>query len=48
MRLLLETLNMSVIHSCEGTWIAIMIVCAYVGSYLYVMFSGGFSLKDAS
>ena len=48
MRGLLETLNMSVSHFCEWTWIATAIVCACVGSDLYVMLFGGFSLKDTS
>ena len=47
-RVLLETLNMSVSHSCAWTWIAIAIVCACVGSNLYVSVYGGLSLKDTS
>ena len=39
---------MSVSHSFAWTWIAMTIVSAYVGSDLYVMLSGGFSLKDTS
>ena len=35
-------------HSCAWTWIATTIVCACVGSDLYVMLSGGFSLNDTS
>ena len=48
MRVLLETLDISVIHSCAWTWIAMAIVCACGGSDLYVILSGGFSLKDTS
>ena len=48
MRVLLETLDISVSHSCAWTWIAMAIVCASVGSDLYVMLSSGFSLKDTS
>ena len=44
-RVLLETLDMSVSHSCAWTWISMTIVCAYVASDLYVMLSSGFSLK---
>ena len=33
-------------HSCAGTWITMTMVCACVRSDLYVMLSGGFSLKD--
>ena len=47
-RLLLETLDVSVSHSCACLCIAMAIVCAWVGSVLYVMVSGGFSLKDTS
>ena len=46
--MLLETLDISVSHSCALTWIAIAIVCACVGSDLNVSVSGGFSLKDTS
>ena len=37
-------------HECEQllTLIAMTIVCACVGSDLYAMLSGGFSLKDTS
>jgi hypothetical protein len=45
---LLETLDISVSHSCEWTWIDMTIVCACVGSDLYVLLFGGFSLKDTS
>ena len=48
MRVLPETLDMSVSHSCAWTWIGMAIVCACVGSYLYVMLSGGLSSKDTS
>ncbi len=48
MRLLLKTLDVSVSHSCACLCIAMAIVCAWVGSVLYVMVSGGFSLKDTS
>ena len=47
-RMLLETLDISVSHSCLWTWIAMAIVCACVGSDLYAMLSGEFSLKDTS
>ncbi len=46
--MLLETLDMSVSHSCAWTWTAMTIICACVGSDLYVMLFGGFSLKDTS
>ena len=49
MRALLETLDISVSHSCAWTWSAMAIVCACVGSDLYVnMLSSGFSFKDIS
>ena len=48
MRVLLQTLHMSVSHSCAWTWIAMTTVCVCVGSDLYVMLSGEFSLKDTS
>ena len=48
MRVLLETLDISVSHSCAWTWIAMAIVCACDESDIYVMLSGGFSLKDTS
>ncbi len=48
MRVLLESLDISVSHSCAWTLIAMAIVCACVWSDLYVMFSGGVSLKDTS
>ena len=35
-------------HSCAWTCIVMAIVCAYVGSDLYVMLPGGFSFKDTS
>ena len=47
-RMLLETLDINVSHSCAWTWIAIAIVCACGGSDLYVVLSGGLSLKNAS
>ncbi len=47
-RVLLEILDISVSHSCAWTWIAMAIVCACGGSDLYVILSGGFSLKDIS
>ena len=46
--MLLETLDISVRHSCACTWIAIAIVCACVRRVLYVIVSCGFSLKDTS
>ena len=48
MRVLLETLEINVSHSCAGTWIAMTNGCACVGSDLYVMLAGGFSFKDTS
>ena len=45
-RVLLETLDISVSQSCAWTWIAMAIVCACGGSDLYVILSCGFSLKD--
>ena len=45
---LLETLDISVSHSCAWTWIAMAILCSCDGSDLYVILSGGFSLKDTS
>ena len=48
MRVLLETLDMSVSPSCAWTCIAMAIVCACVGSAIYAMLFGGFSLKDTS
>ena len=45
---LLETLEMSVSHSCAWTWIAIVIACACGGRDLYVRLSGGFSWNDIS
>jgi hypothetical protein len=47
-RVLLETFDISVSHSCAWTWIAMVIVCACGGSDLYVRFSGEFSWKDTS
>jgi hypothetical protein len=47
-RVLLGTLDMSVSHSWALTWIAMAIVCTCVESDLYVILSGGFSLKDTS
>ncbi len=44
----LETLEISVSHSCAWTWIAMVIDCAYGGSDFYVRLSGGFSWKDTS
>ena len=46
MRLFLETLDNNVSHSCARTCIAIAIVCACVGSLLYVSASGGFYLNN--
>ena len=48
MRVLLENLDIHVSHSCAWTWITMAIVCACVGSNLYVSVSGGFSLEDIS
>ncbi len=48
MGVLLETLDISVSQSCACTWNAMSIVCGCVGSDLYVMLSGGFSLNDTS
>ena len=48
MRLLLDTLDTSVSHSCACTCIAMAIVCACVGSDLYVRVSGGFYLNYTS
>jgi len=45
---LLETLDISVSHSCAWTWIRMAIVCACVGRDLYLRVSGGFFLKDTS
>ncbi len=42
MRLLLETLDSRVSHSCACICIAMAIVCACVGSVLYVRASSGF------
>ena len=47
-RVLLETFDISVSHSCALTCIAMAIVCACGGSDLYIILSGGFSLKDTS
>jgi uncharacterized membrane protein len=47
-RVLLETLDINVSHSCAWTWIATTIIRACVGSELYFMLSSGFSLKDTS
>ena len=44
----METLDISVSHSCAWTWIAMAIVCAFGGGVLYVILSSGFSLKDIS
>jgi hypothetical protein len=41
-------LEISKIHSCAWTWIAMAIVCAYVGSDLYVSLSSRISLKGTS
>ena len=46
--MLLETLEISVSHSCAWTWIAMVIDCACGGSDLYVRLSGGFSWKETS
>ncbi len=48
MRVLLETFEISVSHSCTWTWIAMVIDCACGGSALYVRLSGGFSWNDSS
>ena len=48
MRVILETLDISVSHSCAWTWIAMAIDRACGGSDLYVALSGGFSWKDNS
>ena len=48
MRVFLETLEISVSHSCAWTWIAMVIDCACGGSDLYVRLSGGFSWNDIS
>ncbi len=48
MRLLLETLDIGVSHSCARMCNAIAIVCACVGRDLYVSASGRFSFNDAS
>jgi hypothetical protein len=45
---LLETLDISVSHFRARTGIDMAIVCACAGCDLYVMLSGGFSLKDTS
>ena len=42
MRVILETLEISVSHSCAWTWIAMVIDCACGGSDLYVRLSSGF------
>jgi len=47
-RVLLETLDISVSHSCAYTWIAMAIDCACGGSDMYVILYGGFSWKDTS
>ena len=47
-RVLLETFEISVSHSCAWTWIAMVIDCACGGSDLYVRLSGGFSWNDIS
>ncbi len=47
-RLLLETLDISVSRSCACMWIAMAIVCAWVGRVLYVRVSSGVSLKGTS
>jgi hypothetical protein len=43
-RLLLETLDIRVSHSCACTWIAMAIDCVCVGSVLYVSVFDGLSL----
>jgi hypothetical protein len=45
---ILETLEISVSHSCAWTWIAMVIDCACGGSVLYVRLSGGFSWNETS
>jgi hypothetical protein len=47
-RLLLESLNIRVSHSCACMCIVMAIACTCVGSVLYVRASGGFSLDDTS
>jgi hypothetical protein len=39
----METLDISVSHSCAWTWIAMAIFSACGGSDMYVILSGGFS-----
>ena len=45
MRMLFETLDITVSHSCACTCSAMAIVCACVGSILYVLASGWFPLN---
>jgi hypothetical protein len=47
-RLLRETLDIRVSHSCACMCVVMSIVCACVGSVLYVRASGGFSLTNTS
>jgi hypothetical protein len=47
-RLLLETLDISVSHSCACVCIVMAIACACVGSILYVRVAGVVLLKDSS
>jgi len=47
-RLLLETLDIRVSHSCTSMRIAMAIVCDCVGIVLYVWASGGYFLNDMS
>ena len=47
-RIFLEILEMFVSHSCAWMCSAIAILCAGLGSCLYVRVSGGFSLNETS
>ena len=40
--MLLETLDISMSHSCAWKWISMAIVCACVGIDLHISVSGGF------
>ena len=48
MRVLFETMEISLSHSCAYRWIVMAIACACVGRDLYFRVSGGVSLKDTS
>ena len=48
MRVLIETFEMRMSHSCACMCNAIVIVCACVGRVLYVRASGGFSLNETN